>query len=92
MILCMHARLLITMHAIQRLHRLLTLPSCVQGWQSERVVQRDGLRGRVLLVLPTDSAGHLRKVRRCYGKRHACCGMRTLHAPALSCAQGAGKA
>ncbi len=35
----------------------------VQGWQCERVVQRDGLSGKILLVLPTDSAAHLKKVR-----------------------------
>ena len=34
----------------------------VQGWQCERVVQRDGLSGKILLVLPTDSAPHLKKV------------------------------
>lgn len=34
----------------------------VQGWQCERVVQRDGLSGKILLVLPADSAAHLKKV------------------------------
>ncbi|KAK9844081.1 hypothetical protein WJX81_004119 [Elliptochloris bilobata] len=34
-----------------------------QGWQAERVVQRNALSGRVLLVLPRDPAAHQRKVR-----------------------------
>ena len=34
----------------------------LQGWQSERVLYRDGPSGCVLLVLPTDPAAHLKKV------------------------------
>ena len=45
------------------------MPLCnLQGWQCERVVQRDGLSGKILLVLPTDSAAHLKKVRRASSK------------------------
>ena len=44
-----------------------TVQIWLQGWQNERVVQRDGLKGRILLVLPTDPAAHLKKVRWCAG-------------------------
>lgn len=39
---------------------------CLQGWQNERVLYRDGLSGCVLLVLPRDPAAHLKKVRTTY--------------------------
>ncbi|KAK9809903.1 hypothetical protein WJX72_001367 [[Myrmecia] bisecta] len=34
-----------------------------QGWQNERVIKLDGSKGRILLVHPTDSAAHLKKVK-----------------------------
>lgn len=40
------------------------MQSGVQGWQTERVVQRDASSGRILLVLPHDPGAHQRKVRR----------------------------
>ena len=33
-----------------------------QGWQHERVVGWDGRQGRILLLLPSDPATHLKKV------------------------------
>ena len=35
----------------------------LQGWQTERVVQRNASSGRVLLVLPRDPSAHQRKAR-----------------------------
>lgn len=35
----------------------------LQGWQTERVVQRNASSGRILLVLPHDPAAHQRKAR-----------------------------
>ena len=35
----------------------------LQGWQTERVVQRNASSGRILLVMPHDPAAHQRKAR-----------------------------
>ena len=45
----------------------------LQGWQSERVLYRDGPAGCVLLVLPTDPAPHLKKVWRAVLTLPPCC-------------------
>ena len=34
----------------------------MQGWQHERIVKWDAQQGRVLLVLESDPATHLKKV------------------------------